>query len=423
MYYLKKISQNLPIPFPPRLLLSHLHRRRLRTGRAIPPASEGSGTGDPLRQPLLPSPSRPLSSRSREGVHNLKPQRRHRRASSRRPFHHRCIRRYASRTASTPSYGISLCAERGTLSYTVIVHSSSRPPRPSWSPFSRHSSISRRASSLGESDRKRAAAAAVHASPGASASSRKHAEGLVFGLKVPVPSAPSLPEVELVILGLLSQPPVLLQQGMFCCICAQEFAPTDMILALPACLHKFHERCIIPWIRGHAPYCCPFCEASITIPCPDPEKTHSSDHYDVKAQTVVAPAPPGEEVAGAVGVSRGWLRSSVDRLSGSWRGCSSSHATAVVVPVSSRRTTGSWRVNNSDKENTEAVGGSRGWLHSYLATLSSAWSGRSESHSTTMVSSVSSGCATGSLSLVLSGCGSTDLCSRSWDPEAAVQKT
>uniref|UniRef100_M8CDR5 RING-H2 finger protein ATL5H n=1 Tax=Aegilops tauschii TaxID=37682 RepID=M8CDR5_AEGTA len=301
--------------------------------------------------------------------------------------------------------------------------SSSRPPRPSWSPFSRHSSISRRASSLGESDRKRAAAAAVHASPGASASSRKHAEGLVFGLKVPVPSAPSLPEVELVILGLLSQPPVLLQQGMFCCICAQEFAPTDMILALPACLHKFHERCIIPWIRGHAPYCCPFCEASITIPCPDPEKTHSSDHYDVKAQTVVAPAPPGEEVAGAVGVSRGWLRSSVDRLSGSWRGCSSSHATAVVVPVSSRRTTGSWRVNNSDKENTEAVGGSRGWLHSYLATLSSAWSGRSESHSTTMVSSVSSGCATGSLSLVLSGCGSTDLCSRSWDPEAAVQKT
>ncbi|XP_044405474.1 E3 ubiquitin-protein ligase EL5-like [Triticum aestivum] len=300
---------------------------------------------------------------------------------------------------------------------------SPRPPRPSWSPFSRRSSISRRASSLGESDKKHAAEAAVHASLGASASSRKHAEGLVFGLKVPVPSAPSLPEVEQVILGLLSQPRVLLQQGMFCCICAQNFVPSDMILSLPACLHKFHERCIIPWIRGHAPYCCPFCDASITMPCPDPDKTHSSDRYDVEAQTMVAPAPPGEEVAEAVGGSRGWLRSSLDRLSGSWRGCSSSHATAVVVPVSSRRTTGSWRVNNSDKEDVEAVGGSHGWLGSFLATLSSTWSGHSDSRSTTMVSSVSSGCATGSLSLVLSGCGSADLCSRSWDPEAAVQKT
>ncbi|XBI43487.1 hypothetical protein VPH35_108254 [Triticum aestivum] len=202
-------------------------------------------------------------------------------------------------------------------------------------------------------------------------------------------------QVELVILGLLSQPPVLLQQGMFCCVCAQDFTPTDTILALPACLHKFHELCIIPWIH----------------------------RYDVEAQTMVVPAPPGEEVAEAVGGSRGWLRSSVDRLSGSWRGCSSSHATAVVLPVSSRRTTGSWRVNDSDKDDTEAVGGSRGWLHSYLATLSSTWSGRSESHSTRMVSSVSSGCTTGRLSLVLSGCGSTDLCSRSWDPEAAMQKT
>ncbi|XP_044954141.1 uncharacterized protein LOC123404279 [Hordeum vulgare subsp. vulgare] len=296
-------------------------------------------------------------------------------------------------------------------------------PRPSWSSFSRHNSISRRASSSGESDRKRAVASAVHPSPRASASPKKHAEGLLFGLEVSVPSAPSLPEVELVILGLLSQPPVLLRKGMFCCICAQEFVPTDRILALSACLHKFHELCIIPWIRCHTPYCCPFCDASITIPRADPDKTYSSDQYDVEAHTMVVPAPPGEKVAEAVGGSRGWLRSSLDRLSGSWRGCSSSHATAVVVPVSSRCTTGSWRVDTSDKENVEAVEGSHGWLHSYLATLSSAWSGRSDSCSTTMVSAVSSGCTTGSSSLVPSGCGSTDLGSRSWDPEAAMQKT
>lgn len=163
----------------------------------------------------------------------------------------------------------------------------SRHHRPSWSSFSRRSSISRRALSSGESDMNRAAAAAVHASSRASASSRNHAKGLVFGLEVPVPSAPSLPEVELVILGLLSQPPVLLQRGMFCCICAQDFAPTDMIRALPVCLHKFHERCIIAWIRGHTPYHCPFCDTSITMPWPDPNKTYSSDHCDVKAQTMV----------------------------------------------------------------------------------------------------------------------------------------
>ncbi|XBI43498.1 hypothetical protein VPH35_108264 [Triticum aestivum] len=184
--------------------------------------------------------------------------------------------------ASIAIIAIVIIASTMLICCIKVLCRSSRPP----------SSISRRASSLGESDRKRAAeAAAVHASLGASASSKKHAEGLVFGLKVPVPSAPSLPEVELVILGLLAQPPVLLQQGMFCC------------------------------------------------------------------------------------------------------------------------------------EDVEAVGGSRGWLHSYLATLWSTWSGRSESHSTTMVSSVSSGCATRSLSLVPSSCGSTDLCSRSWDHEAAVQKT
>ncbi|XP_044319163.1 E3 ubiquitin-protein ligase Os03g0188200 [Triticum aestivum] len=201
--------------------------------------------------------------------------------------------------ASIAIIAIVIIASTLLICCIKVLCRSSRPPRSSWSPFSRHSSISRRASSLGESDRKRGAAAAVHACQ--EASSREHAEGLMFGLKVPVPSAPTLPEVELVILALLAQPPVLLQQGMFCCICAQDFAPTDMILALPACLHKFHERCIIPWIRGHAPYCCPFCEASITMPCPDPDKTYSSDRYDVKAQTMVAPDPPGVEVAEAVG--------------------------------------------------------------------------------------------------------------------------
>ncbi|KAI4972465.1 hypothetical protein ZWY2020_003390 [Hordeum vulgare] len=142
---------------------------------------------------------------------------------------------------------------------------------------------------------------------------------------------------------------------MFCCIYAQEFAPTDRILALWACLHKFHELCIIPWIHCHTPYCCPFCDASITIPCANPDKTYTSDQYDVEAHTMVAPSL--------------WRR-----LSGSWRGCSSNHATVVVVPVSSRHTTRSWRVDTSDKENVEAPG--EKCLPHYIAELWSSSSSR-----------------------------------------------
>ena len=260
------------------------------------------------------------------------------------------------------------------------------------------------------------------------------------GLEVPVPSAPCLPEVERVILELLSQPQVLVQPGssMLCCICGQVFVPTDM-MALPVCSHKFHQLCIISWIRRSAHSCCPVCYAPITTPSADKTSlapAYSSDQYDIEAQTMIVPAPPGEEVAEAVGASRGWLRSSVDRLSGSWRGCSSNHATAVVVPVSSQHTTRSWRLDNmghlgidsngiqmqSVKE-VEAVGSSRGWLRSYLSTLSSTWSGCSDSRSTTAVLPLSSGRATRSLSLVPSGCGSTGSWSRSWDLEAAEQRT
>ncbi|KAI5017390.1 hypothetical protein ZWY2020_042278 [Hordeum vulgare] len=250
---------------------------------------------------------------------------------------------------------IVIIASTLLICFIKVLCRSPHRPRPSWSSFSRHSSISRRASSSGESDRKHAVASTVHPSPRASTSPKKHAEGLLFGLEVSVPSAPSLPEVELVILGLLSQPPVLLQKGMFCCICSQEFAPTDRILALSTCLHKFHELCIIPWIRCHTPYCCPFCDASITIPCADPDKTYISDQYDVEAHTVVAPAPPGEKVAEA-------------------RGCSSNHATVVVVSVSSRHTIGSRRVDTCDKENVEAPG--EKCLPHYIAELWSSSSSR-----------------------------------------------
>jgi hypothetical protein len=151
--------------------------------------------------------------------------------------------------------------------------------------------------------------------------------------------------VEKVILELLSQPPVLVQPGsrMFCCICGQFFVPGDLIMALPACSHKFHQSCIISQIRRPAaPSCCPFCDAPITIPCADQTNlAHCSDQYDIDAQVTTKPAPPGEEVAEAVGGSCGWPRPSVDRLAGI-RCCSSNHATAVVVPVSLQHTARSW---------------------------------------------------------------------------------
>ncbi|CAM0955955.1 unnamed protein product [Alopecurus aequalis] len=323
----------------------------------------------------------------------------------------------------------------------VVIRFSSRRSRMSSSSFSRRRSISPMASSSAETEMSHAAAAAVGASIRAISSFPKNAEVSVAGLAVPVPSAPPLPEVERVILELLSQPVVLVQPGssMLCFICGHLFVPTDVILALPSCSHKFHQFCIISWIRRPACSCCPFCYVPITTPCAYKTSlapAYSSDHCDIEAQMMTVAAPPGEEVAEATGSSRGWLRSSLDRLSGSWRGCSSNHATTVVVPVSSEHTTRSWRLDNMGHlgivsndiqmhsgEKVDAVAGSRGWLWSYLATLSSTWSGRSDSRSTRVVLPVSSGRATGSLSLVPSGRGSTDSWSRNWDLEAAEQRT
>ncbi|KAM0845584.1 hypothetical protein ACQ4PT_056271 [Festuca glaucescens] len=304
----------------------------------------------------------------------------------------------------------------------AVLCRSSRHRRASCSSFSRRSSSSPKASS--------------------SAASEMNAEVYVSGLELPLPSAPCLPEVERLILELLSQPPVLVQPGssMFCCICGQVFVPTDTIMALPVCSHKFHQLCIISEIRRPAaPSCCPFCDAPITIPCTDKTNVapaYCSDQYDIEAQIMTTPAPPGEEVAEAVGGSRGWLRSSLDRLSGSWRGCSSNHATAVVVPVPLQHTTRSWRLDNmghlgidsngiqmQSGEEVEAVGGSQGWLRSYLATLSNTWSGRSDSLSSTVVLPLSSGRATENLSQVPNGCGGTASSSKSWDLEAAEQRT
>jgi len=148
---------------------------------------------------------------------------------------------------------------------------------------------------------------------------------------------------------------------------------------------------------------------------------------------------PGEAVAEAVGGSHGWLRPSLDRLSGSWRGCSSNRATAVVVPVSSWRTTGSLSQgssgrldNDSDcakvqkplqvpdgKEVPEAVRGSIGWLRS-LATLSGSWSGCSSSCSSEMGLPVTSRHVTETLAS--SGHSETDTWSRRWDLEAATPR-
>jgi hypothetical protein len=258
------------------------------------------------------------------------------------------------------------------------------------------------------------------------------------GMDTLVPSAPYLPEVERLILELLSLPAVPMKPGSDCAMC-KEFLPTDVLLILPVCSHMFHQSCIISWLRRTTPSCCPSCHASITIPGSNKTKvapTFCSVEYDIESQMLM-PTPPGEAVAEAVGGSHGWLRSSLDRLSGSWRGRSSNCATAAVVPVSSRRTTGSWSHgssgrldNDSDramvqkplpvpdgKEVPEAVRGSIGWLRS-LATLSGSWSGCSSSYSSEMGLPVTSRHVTETLAS--SGHSETDTWSRRWDLEAAT---
>ncbi|KAF0910468.1 hypothetical protein E2562_002928 [Oryza meyeriana var. granulata] len=292
---------------------------------------------------------------------------------------------------------------------------------------------------------------AVQGTAGLRASSATSAAAMAppSGMKTLVPSAPSLPEVERVILELLSLPPSPLKPAssstVACFICNQVLLPTDMLLILPVCSHMFHQPCIVAWLRSRVvmPLLrCPQCHASITIRCSTDKKSLAfcPDEYDIESQTRVVPAPPGEEVAEAVGGSRGWLRSSLDRLSGSWRACSGSRATAAVAPgSSSRRTTASWSPGSSghlgadslgvqtqvqlpvlpaDEEAAVAAdaGGSRGWLRSSLATLSGSWTVFPIGRSTAMELPVSSRrAATGSLSLGSMGDGS-------WDPEAAMSE-
>ncbi|KAG8067821.1 hypothetical protein GUJ93_ZPchr0005g14551 [Zizania palustris] len=254
-----------------------------------------------------------------------------------------------------------------------------------------------------------------------------------------VPSAPSLPQVERVILELLSLPPapVIPGSSTTCSICNQVPLPTDVLLILPVCFHMFHQSCIVTWLRNRVtPSGCPLCHAPITIPCTGQKSftpTFCPDEYDIESQMLV-PAPPGEVLAEAVGGPRGWLRSSLDRFSRSWRGCSSNRATAAVVPESSRRTTGSWSLGSSahlgvDSHGIqklpvppEAAGGSRGWLRSSLATFSGSWTGFSNRRSTEIDLPVSSLPITGNLDLGPSGDRSIDIWSRSWDPEATVQE-
>lgn len=256
-----------------------------------------------------------------------------------------------------------------------------------------------------------------------------------------VPSAPSLPAEERLIQELLSLPAVRIKPGqrMVCIVCKHEFLPTDVLLALPVCSHVFHQSCIVKRLRCSTPSCCPSCYASITIPSPDMTKvapTFSSVEYDIESQMRM-PSLPGEELAEAVGKSHGWLRSSLDRLSGSWRGCSSNSATAVVVPLSSQHTTGSMSEGLSDRlgigldcdmaqkplpipapeKVPEAATGSLGWLRS-LATLSGSWSGHSSNCSTEMRLPVTPRLVTETLAS--SGHSITDWSRSAWDLEAAT---
>ncbi|AQK94208.1 RING-H2 finger protein ATL5H [Zea mays] len=248
-----------------------------------------------------------------------------------------------------------------------------------------------------------------------------------------VPSAPYLPDVERLILGLLLLPAVPMKPGSGDCAMCREFLPTEVLLILPVCSHMFHQSCIITWLCRTTPPCCPFCRASITIPGCNKTKvdpSFCSVEYDIESQMLM-PIPPGEVVAEAVGGSHGWLRSSLDRLSGSWRICSSNRATPAVVPVSSRRTTGSWsHGNDSDcskvqkplpvpdgKEVPEEVRRSIGWLGS-LATLSGSWSGCSSSCSSEMGLMVTLRHV--KETLTSSGHSETDKWSMRWDLEAAT---
>lgn len=248
-----------------------------------------------------------------------------------------------------------------------------------------------------------------------------------------VPSAPYLPDVERLILGLLLLPAVPMKPGSRDCAMCREFLPTEVLLILPVCSHMFHQSCIITWLCRTTPPCCPFCHASIIIPGCNKTKvdpSFCSVEYDIESQMLM-PIPPGEVVAEAVGGSHGWLRSSLDRLSGSWRICSSNRATPAVVPVSSRRTTGSWsHGNDSDcskvqkplpvpdgKEVPEEVRRSIGWLGS-LATLSGSWSGCSSSCSSEMGLMVTLRHV--KETLTSSGHSETDKWSMRWDLEAAT---
>uniref|UniRef100_A0A0E0L1B8 RING-type domain-containing protein n=1 Tax=Oryza punctata TaxID=4537 RepID=A0A0E0L1B8_ORYPU len=385
-----------------------------------------------------------------------------------------------------------------TVAIVVIRRSYRRGRRLSCSSFSPRRSLSPRAlssSSSAMSQMWRAAVAAVGSSPRASAASIRSwpeiaapssapgdpgrappvalansAQGAMQGTAglmassatsaaaTAPPSAPSLPEVERVILELLSLPPSPLQPAMSstatCFICNKLLLPTDLLLVLPVCSHMFHQRCLVAWLRSRVTplLCCPECHAPITTRCCADKKslvpTFCSGEYDIESQILAVPAPPGEEVAEAVGDSRGWLRSSLDRLSGSWRACSGSRAVAAVAAPgcsSSRRTTGSWSPGSTsgrhlhlgadshgiqtqtqvqlqlpvlplaDEEVAAADdaggGGSRGWLRSSLATLSGSWAVfPTTSRSTAMELPVSSSRRTTA--------GSIDSWSGSWDPEA-----